>query len=275
MKRIERVLNRPTLPPPGSLLTVVATLRNTIDVAYTELPLRRLGLLRETLTSVYDSIEDDLFADRKPNGDVTKVLRQSYARAAKLVEDLTTNTKTETEPETLLQINKFLEAAATRGWRVTECTEDIEEQECADGFAQSYQCIQTISPARNGLLQKDVDAGVVSAPVLLLTETTVPENVLTTWAQDVDVYIVFGSYTVITPCQFIGIAPYFVLCKDGSMRTDRFEIFADYLSVEGTVMHKTIIPYPRRIADHYYCPVVNVKAVQHKYFKNWDLLTKG
>lgn len=274
-RRVERLLARPKLPPVGSLLATLTTLRDALDAAHTTLPLRRLVLLRDALDAIYDAVEDDLFANRRPNGDATKALARWTTGARKLLHDLTPSAVEEPPAtETVVQISRFLEAVATRGWRVGTSAEPKVKTEQADGFDQSWRCIKTIAANKTQLLSQQDEFGVVTAPILLLPETVVPETVLVDWAKSCDVYVVYGSYVVVTPCQFIGVVPQLVKTKNDEIKVDRFETFADMFATDGVAINRSIIPTPRRIQHHYYVPVVNIPAAQRKYFKQWDILTQ-
>lgn len=274
VQRTGGLVRRQALPPPGRLLSVLIEIRDELNAAYDILPLHRLILLRNLAINLATSVEHDLFHDCKPNGDTTKSLLELYRRIQTLLQDLGAPTnKQESDEETTKQIRQFLEAASVRGWRVAECLENTTTQQ-NDGFLLSHKCIHTIMHKRQDLLPREQDFGMVTAPIVLLNDTPIPEKILLDWTQRHDVYIVYGMYVVLTNCYFVGAIPQLVLDQKHNVKIERFNVLTEHIETDGTAIPTHLIPYPRRIAAHYYCPMVSVAAQQLKYFRQWDMLTR-
>jgi len=94
------------------------------------------------------------------------------------------------------------------------------------------------------------------------------------WTVNHSVYVVYGMYVVVTACCFIGSVPNLILDRDRNVIPGRFDTLAQHLITDNVEIPDCLIPYPRRIASHYYCPIVSVPPVQLKYFRQWDMLTR-
>ena len=277
-RRTETVLNRPNLPRPHSLLSALGVLRDAIQQAYGHLPLQRFTLLQQHLEELQDDVERAVHFRWNLNGDATQALRHFYRTVSMLLQELSPQKQPRVDDETKAGLQKFLTTAAERGWRVQEQRE-VETIE-VDGFKQSinYICKMSVSP--DHLLTPDTDFGVTEASILLLHDTPIPEAVLLEWTKppyNLDVYIVFGNYVVLSRCGFLGLRPHLALAtgdENLGINISQFATVADYLDEQGTATARNLIQSPRRVAHHYYCPVLNVQDAHRQYFRTWDLLTK-
>ena len=278
-RRTETVLNRPTLPHPHTLLTSIGVLRDTVQQAYDHLPLQRFTLLQQHLEDLQDNVERAAHFSWNLNGDITQALRHVYRTVSVLLQDLSPRKQPKLDDDTKNSLQKFLTTAAERGWRVQEQSTD--SGTAIDGFGQSINYIFKMSVDPDNLLPASLDFGVTEASILLLNETPIPETVLLEWTKppyNLDVYVVFGNYVVLSHCGFLGLRPHLALLskEDDETGVDikRFASVADYLDDQGTADARLLIQSPRRILHHYYCPMLNVQDNHRQYFRTWDLLTR-
>lgn len=271
-QRVESLLNRTRLPRPATLLRVIDTLHETSSAAYRKLPLQRLKQLSGNLEALRDDVECRAFLSQQD--DLTyRQLQRVYSDVTGLLVDLT-ETKPKKNREDDEIIKKFFEKAAERGWRVPDAA-DLGAQEEHDGFFRSWQYINKVAVDHDNLLDPDTDFGITEGAIILRTEQPIPEATLTRWAQhplDQDVYVVFGQYVVLTHCRFLGLRSDLALVDDGP--TVDLNQFISISAAIGNGTSRHLIGSPRRIKQHYYCPVINIAAADRKYFKTWDLLLK-
>lgn len=278
-RRTETILNRASLPPLTTLLNALQGLQEALQQAHTYLPaspdIARLLMVVEELHS---TVEHSSFFGSQPTRTVHHTLRGFYRDLEMLLRSLgRPGTRNQRDSEIELRFHAFLETAAQRGWKVPEAlpTQPVQE----DGIAQSCDYVHAISKPPENILQPHTEIGLTAAPILLLNEQPIPEQVLIEWTQppfSLDVFIVFGYYVVVPNCQFLGVRPQLARIEgnDGQsgININSFVDAAHRLDVEGKTNSRNLIRYPRRVQHHYYCPVLDLNPRYRHYFSRWDML---
>jgi len=270
-QRTESLLNRPTLPRPPTLLNSLEALRRAITVAYASLPLQRLVQMRQRLEDLHDDVDRGVYFGVVPDTVLTtKILRQFYSDLTGLLVDLTEPLRPRKEQEDNPILKRFLEHAAKRGWKVPELQQSAAEEQ--DGFVQSCSYLRKISVTPQHLLAPDTDFGITTGSIVLMTEHPIPESTLSSWANEREVYIVFGHYVVLPQVQLLGVLPHLALRAESDVNIDRFVSISDLIQEKQGSASESLIRYPRRLQHHYYCPLVDVAGSDRRYFRTWDLL---
>lgn len=278
-RRTETLLNRSTLPQASSLLGTLSTLQQLTKQAYESLPMRRLSLLSDKMSELYDSVERDSFFGVRPNGNSAVALRQFHRELTQVLNQMRAPAQPKRQApddKAKQKIKKFLEQAADRGWKVRD-EEDVEYKDEMDGFTQSLSYVKKVSTAKDCLLPIESDIGVIhGASLILIPDRSIPDSVLLSWTQpplELDVYVVFGRYIVISRCACMGVKPFLALTMpDKKPDPKRFMLVANYLDGQGVLDRKHLIQHPKRVRNHYYCPLLGIPSSHHTYFRSWDLL---
>lgn len=277
-RRTETLLNRSTLPQAPTLLGTLSTLQQLTKQAYESLPMRKLSMLTDQMSELHDAVERDSFFGIQPNGNSAQALRQFYKDLTQILSQMRAPAPAKrTEPdESKQKIKKFLEQAADRGWKVRDDLDD-EPRDDVDGFTQSLSYVRKVSTTKDQLLPNEDDMGVVeNTSIILIPDRSVPDSVLLSWTQpphDMDVYVVFGRYIVLNKCACMGVKPFLALTMpEKKPDPKRFQLVANYLDDQGALNRKDLIQHPKRVRNHYYCPLLNIPNSHHTYFRSWDLL---
>lgn len=276
-QRTESLLNRPQLPRPFALLNALKALRRAVQAAYSSLPLQRLTQLRQQLDALYDAVDRGAYFGFHPDAlGAHKTLRRFYGDLTGLLVDLTEPPRSRRDPDADSVMQRFLERAQQRGWKVPAVQRiAIEEQ---DGFVQSIDYLRKVSILPQQLLQENTDFGITTGSIVLMTEQPIPEATLNSWTNHQEVYIVFGHYVVLPNIRLLGLLPHLATIggSNGNAAIDvnRFVSISELLREQEGATTDNLIRYPRRIRHHYYCPLVDVAGQDRRYFRVWDVLTQ-
>lgn len=273
-QRAEAVLNRPKFPRPAALLATITSLQQAVQTAYSLLPLHRLSSLKTKLSRLYDEIDRGAYFGFRPEAlGADKDFRQIYSELTGILVDISSPFQSKQEPEPDPEFDSFLQKASRRGWKVPDKRHAVDSVN--DGFAQSSSYLQKISIPTESLLSAEVDYGTLTGSIILLTDRQIPESTLRNWTSLSAVYIVFGCYVVLPHIKLMGVSPRIALQEaDGkaTLKLSNIISIANKLPEEDAA---SLIRYPRRVQQHYYCPLFSVAGQDKRYFKTWDLLVQG
>ena len=269
-QRTETLLNRPQFPRPPVLLATLKSLQKIIMQAYAALPLQRLTQMHQRLDELRDDVDRSAYFGMVTDPAITaKILRRFYSDVTGLMVNLQ-EPKQVREPEPDQLLDKFLKTAEQRGWKVPPTKQPRRVKQ--DGFVQSVDYLHKIAVTPHDLLDPEQSVGTTEGAIVLMTEHRIPESTLKLWADQRDVYIVFGHYVVLPKVQLFGMLPHLVLA-DQRVNLKKFTSATEMLWRDpDSPQLSSLIHYPRRVQHHYYCPVVNVAGQDRHYFKTWDLL---
>jgi len=271
-QRTESLLNRPQLPRPPTLLSALSALQRAIQAAYVSLPLQRLVQMQQRLEDLHDDVDRGVYFDTVPDVATTiKTLRRFYSDLTGLLVDLAEPRQPSRSQEDNPVLDQFLKHAQQRGWRVPDQQRPAATEQ--DGFVQSVSYLQKIAVAPQNLLAPGTEFGVTTGSIVLMTEHPIPESTLNSWADEREVYIVFGHYVVLPQVQLLGVLPHLAIWSEDDININRFVSIAKSVQT-AAAKPKNLIQYPRRVRHHYYCPLINIAATDQRYFRTWDLLVQ-
>lgn len=263
-RRTERLLNKQKLPPARTILKTLDVLYGATQSANEYVARQRLVESLQRLAELKETVERNSHFHAGAPVNILVDLRRYYRDISSLLVEYDSGKKPAKYNENA-ELGRFLTAATQRGWRVRAPKEDETD---ADGFQQSMQYIHQVSVSEDALLGHSTRVGLATAPLLILSDSSIPESVLQGWTEsptNKDVFVVFGHYIVIPDCQFIGIGT-----AEGIYSSD-LDFVADQLHSEGLTTGD-VLPFSRMIKNHVYRPIVRVPAEQRRYFRRWDML---
>jgi len=262
------------------LLTGISAIRGHVQNATDVMPLQRLFLIDERLGELLDETEANHLRAVQNNGNITSALTAVYRQLSRIIADNDQAPRRARQPERAMPTEdmcRFLQEAEERGWTVRSKPERRQERRTfeEDGFWQSINFIRRVAASQNALLKADAPFGLVRGPLLLLR--FISDATLHLWTKEphnYDVYVVFGRYALITNVLFVGVAARLV-CMGGDECTyidmDKFTDVLAYTAPDiGT---DDLMPYPRPIRGHYYCPILSVGSAHRRHFAEWDMPT--
>lgn len=245
-----------SLPNPSG--RAVDTVLKALAKAYGVLPLQRVAMVREAII-------------KSPLARRAETLRAAHVMLEAVLHDLGKSTVRDASPATddgFGTMSAWLEAIGDKGWKVTKKQEEVFDEAGADGFELSARYLDQVAAPATALVPRDQQYGEVSLPVLLLRGYSIPPPVLRNWSEAsprLEVTIVYGQYVAIQPIKCVGLHFSLVEMKDGSLALGRFPQVAACLDLDAGA---TILA-PRRVGQHYYCPLFDPHDEARRHFRDW------
>jgi len=247
-----------SLPSPSS--TTVDNVVRTLVKAYGVMPLQRISMAKE-------AIEKAQVTRR------AETLRAVHVMLEQVLQDLgqyrVQPTVVPQEPDVLAS---WLQAVGDKGWRVAVKAPE-EPDDLADGFELSAQYLDSIVVKVSALLAQDQQYGTVELPCILMQGYAIPKQTLQDWSaapKRLNITIVYGQYIAVQPVKCIGVHADLLEMRGGGLALSRVNDIAAVSNVTAA----DVVPAPRRVGNHYYCPVFDARDEQRRHFMQWHPLVQ-
>jgi hypothetical protein len=239
---------------PNPSVRATDTILSLLTRAYGVLPLHSITMMLQAIT-------------RAPLPRRAETLRATHVMIEQVLRDLgRIGTREPTPDESFGTMASWLEAIGDKGWKVQRRVEQPDTA-CVDGFELSARYLGQIAAQRTCLVARDQQYGAVSLPVLLLHGYAIPPPVLRGWSEAtprLEVTVVYGQYVAIQPIACVGLHSSIVEMKNG-LALDRFAQVAACLDLDAGA----VIVAPRRVGQHYYCPLFDQQDEARRHFRDW------
>lgn len=244
-----------SLPSPSGY--AVSNILKSLTKAYQTMPMQRIVMAKDAV-------------EKAPMTRRAEVLRAVHVAIEQILDDLGQYRVQPTVPQEPDVLTNWLQAVGDKGWRVAIKSADNQD-ECADGFELSAQYLDSIVVEVSALLTPDQQYGTVDLPCILMQGYSIPKQTLQDWSCGpgrMDVTVVYGQYIAVKPVRCIGILADLLEMRDGSLALSRVNDVAEVSGVKSV----DVVPAPRRLGHHYYCPVFDAHDAQRRFFMQWHPL---